>query len=48
VKGAADDELAVRISRHGPVVSDVQRVAPPPGDVLALAWTALAEDDLTT
>jgi penicillin amidase len=47
VKGAADDELAVRISRHGPVVSDVQRVAPPPGDVLALAWTALAEDDLT-
>ena len=47
VKGAADVELAVRISRHGPVVSDVQRVVPPPGHVLALSWTALAEDDLT-
>lgn len=46
-KGTADEELAVRISRHGPVVSDVQKVAPPPGHVLALAWTALAEDDLT-
>ena len=47
VKGAASEELNVRISRHGPVVSDVQRVALPAGQVLALAWTALAEDDLT-
>jgi penicillin amidase len=47
VKGAASQELTVRISRHGPVVSDVQRVALPAGQVLALAWTALADDDLT-
>jgi len=47
VRGAPDQELAVRISRHGPVVSDVQRASPPAGHVLALAWTALAEDDLT-
>ena len=47
VKGAAEQELVVRISRHGPVISDAQRVAPPHGHVLALAWTALADDDLT-
>jgi penicillin amidase len=47
IKGAPNEELTVRISRHGPVVSDVQRVALPAGEVLALAWTALAEDDLT-
>ena len=47
IKDAPSQELMVRISRHGPVISDVQRVALPAGQVLALAWTALAEDDLT-
>jgi penicillin amidase len=50
VKGAADERLKVRRSRHGPVVSDVSRnalEATPRGYALALAWTALAEDDLT-
>ena len=47
IRGAPSEELNVRISRHGPVISDVQRGSPPAGHVLALAWTALAEDDLT-
>ena len=50
VKGANAEELTVRISRHGPVISDAQpaaRAALPKGQVLALAWTALAEDDPT-
>ena len=50
VKGAADERLTVRLSRHGPVISDVSRSAveaAPRGYALALAWTALAEDDLT-
>lgn len=50
VKGALDERLNVRRSRHGPVVSDVSRnalEATPRGFALALAWTALAEDDLT-
>ena len=50
VKGAADERLTVRISRHGPVLSDVSRTAleaAPRGYALALAWTALADDDLT-
>ena len=50
VKGAADEKLVVRISRHGPVISDVSRAAlaaVPRGHALAMAWTALAEDDLT-
>ena len=48
VKGAPDAELTVRESRHGPVISDVvttASAAAPRGHVLALAWTALAEDD---
>jgi penicillin amidase len=48
VKGAEDVQLAVRISRHGPVISDVLQSAldvTPRGYALALAWTALAEDD---
>ena len=48
VKGADDEPLTVRISRHGPVISDVMRSAleaTPRGHALALAWTALAEDD---
>src|SRR5262245_36686386 len=50
VRGAPDEKLAVRASRHGPVISDVLRAAldaTPRGHALALAWTALAEDDLT-
>jgi len=50
VKGASDERLAVRLSRHGPVISDASRPASdavPRGYALAMAWTALAEDDLT-
>ena len=50
VKGGEDELLKVRISCHGPVISDVSRRAldaTPRGYALALAWTALAEDDLT-
>jgi penicillin amidase len=50
IKGAADQILDVRVSRHGPVISDVHAPATeltPPGHVLALAWTALAPDDGT-
>jgi penicillin amidase len=48
VKGAEDVPLAIRISRHGPVISDVVQSAldaMPRGHALALAWTALADDD---
>ena len=48
VKGAPDERLTVRVSRHGPVISDVSRAAldaGPRGHVIAMAWTALAEDD---
>jgi len=50
VKGAPDENLHIRVSRHGPVISDVSRLAQrqaPRGYVLAFAWTALAEDDRT-
>ena len=50
IKGAAPERLVVRHSRHGPVVSDFSKAmleATPRGYALALAWTALAEDDLT-
>jgi len=50
VKGAEAENLRVRISRHGPVISDVMRTAQelaPRGHVIAFAWTALAEDDRT-
>ena len=50
VQGGDEVKLAVRVSRHGPVISDVSRRsldAAPRGHVLALAWTGLAEDDLT-
>ncbi|HVJ10106.1 MAG TPA: penicillin acylase family protein, partial [Burkholderiales bacterium] len=50
VKGAADENLTVRVSRHGPVISDVMRVAleaAPRGYAVAMAWTALDDDDLT-
>lgn len=50
VKDGADVRLQVRVSRHGPVISDVSSAAlaaAPRGHVLALQWTALREDDLT-
>ncbi|MGH8706021.1 MAG: penicillin acylase family protein, partial [Burkholderiales bacterium] len=50
VKGGEPEKLAVRISRHGPVISDVLRPAQelaPRGHVIAFGWTALAEDDRT-
>ena len=50
VRGAPDEKLEVRVSRHGPVISDVLRAAldaAPRGHAVALAWTALAEDDLS-
>ncbi|MDH5352526.1 MAG: penicillin acylase family protein [Betaproteobacteria bacterium] len=50
VKGGEDVRLQVRLSRHGPVISDVSRAAQeaaPRGHVVALQWTALREDDLT-
>jgi len=48
VRGADDVQLAVRRTRHGPVISDVSRVAQelaPRGHVIAFSWTALADDD---
>ncbi|MDH4324708.1 MAG: penicillin acylase family protein [Betaproteobacteria bacterium] len=50
VKGAPDVRLQVRVTRHGPVISDVSRSAldaAPRGHVIAFQWTALREDDLT-
>jgi penicillin amidase len=50
VKGAPDVTLALRETRHGPVLSDVHGPAArsaPPGHVIALRWTALDDDDLT-
>ncbi len=48
VKGAEPEKLRVRVSRHGPVISDVLRGAQdaaPRGHVIAFSWTALDEDD---
>ncbi len=50
VKGGDDVRLQVRVSRHGPVISDVSRIAQaaaPRGHVIAFQWTALREDDLS-
>ena len=50
VRGGEDAVLHVRGTRHGPVLDDVldsAAGAAPPGHVLALAWTALRDDDLT-
>jgi penicillin amidase len=46
IKGAPDERLIVRSSRHGPLLTEASRAAPR-GHALALAWTALAPDDLT-
>ena len=48
VRGGPDVPLKVRISRHGPVISDALPAAPasaPAGHVLAFQWTALMDDD---
>lgn len=47
VKGAADEDFVVRSTRHGPVISDTRQIAPAPGHVLSLAWTAALPDDRT-
>jgi penicillin amidase len=50
VKGRPDERLSVRLSRHGPILSDAwprALDATPRGYALAFQWTALAEDDLT-
>lgn len=50
VKDGEPVRLAVRLTRHGPVVSDLMSEAHRErmgNHVLALAWTALAEDDTT-
>ena len=48
VKGAEDEPIVIRTSRHGPIISDVLPSALdalPRGHALAFAWTALADDD---
>jgi penicillin amidase len=49
VRDAAPDTWTVRATRHGPVLSDVLPDQDPsePQEVVALAWTALVEDDRT-
>lgn len=50
VKDEPEQVLEVRVTRHGPVLSDVYEPAQavlPEGHVLALSWTALAPDDAT-
>jgi len=44
VRGGAPETLLVRITRHGPLLSDVLEHAP---EALALRWTALDESDGT-
>lgn len=49
IKGQPDLTLAVRISRHGPIISDAfadAAKAMPKGYALAFAWTTLRDDDL--
>jgi penicillin amidase len=50
VKGAPDEVMPIRVSRHGPVISSADadaRQAAPPGTVLALSWVGLRADDMT-
>jgi penicillin G amidase len=49
VRGAADVELTVRSSRHGPVISDLGRAAGIAGadEAIALAWACLSPADPT-
>lgn len=48
--GSEERRIAVRATRHGPVISDAVKSADgvaPKGHVLALAWAALTEDSAT-
>ncbi len=50
VKNKPDVNLLVRISRHGPIVSDASvpiGAATPKGYAIAFQWTALRDDDLS-
>jgi penicillin amidase len=50
VKGGADVKLAIRATRHGPVLSDISEDAASvaePGKVVALAFTGLGDRDTT-
>ncbi len=50
IKGAAPRKITVRETRHGPVVSDIDRGVAgevPAGHVVALAAVALRDDDMT-
>lgn len=50
VKGGEPEKLQVRLTRHGPVISDVLKPAldaVPRGYALAFQWTALRDDDLS-
>jgi penicillin G amidase len=50
VKGAADVQLTIRATRHGPVLSDVNADLAnivEPGKVVALAFTGLSDHDAT-
>jgi penicillin amidase len=49
VRGGADVTLTLRLTAHGPVISDIGLAADAAGDgeVVALAWTGLYEDDRT-
>lgn len=50
VKDAEDVTITVRESRHGPIISDVSKASSQileEQHVLAFAWTALSEDDVT-
>ncbi len=49
VKGKPDVSLPIRVSRHGPIVSDASLsigAATPKGYAIAFQWTALRDDDL--
>jgi len=50
IKDAADEHLTVRVSRHGPVISEVDsdaKQAAPDGIAVALSWVGLQPDDAT-
>ncbi len=50
VKDAPDEELVVRTTRHGPVLSDIEPravQAAPEGHVISLAFTGLSDRDTT-
>ncbi|MBM3485484.1 MAG: penicillin acylase family protein [Alphaproteobacteria bacterium] len=47
VRGEPDQVLAVRHTRHGPVISDLDPSLVPSGRVVALGWTGLRADDRT-